>query len=44
MEIKRKRMKADERRQEIIRAAMEVFARNGFQLVKSPKMPGLVRP
>ncbi|UCG21344.1 MAG: TetR/AcrR family transcriptional regulator [Deltaproteobacteria bacterium] len=30
MEIKRKRMKADERRQEIIRAAMEVFARNGF--------------
>ena len=30
MEPKRKRMKADERRQEIIRAAMEVFARNGF--------------
>jgi AcrR family transcriptional regulator len=30
MEPKRKRMKADERRQHIIRAAMEVFARNGF--------------
>jgi len=30
MKPKRKRMKADERRQEIIRAAMEVFARNGF--------------
>jgi AcrR family transcriptional regulator len=30
MEPKRKRMKAGERRQEIIRAAMEVFARNGF--------------
>jgi len=30
MEPKRKRMKADERRQGIIRAAMEVFARNGF--------------
>ncbi len=30
MEPKRKRMKADERRQEIVRAAMEVFARNGF--------------
>ena len=30
MEPKRKRMKADERRQEIIRAALEVFARNGF--------------
>ncbi|MCG6917663.1 MAG: TetR/AcrR family transcriptional regulator [Deltaproteobacteria bacterium] len=30
MEPKRKRMKADQRRQEIIRAAMEVFARNGF--------------
>ena len=30
MEPKRKRMKADERRQEIIRAAVEVFARNGF--------------
>jgi len=30
MEPKRKRMKADERRQAIIRAAMEVFARNGF--------------
>lgn len=30
MEAKRKRMKADERRQEIIRAAMEVFAKNGF--------------
>jgi AcrR family transcriptional regulator len=30
MEAKRKRMKADERRQGIIRAAMEVFAKNGF--------------
>ncbi|MCK4236877.1 MAG: TetR/AcrR family transcriptional regulator [Candidatus Krumholzibacteria bacterium] len=30
MELKRKRMKGDERRQEIIRAAMDVFARNGF--------------
>lgn len=30
MKPKRKRMKADERRQEIIRAAMEVFAENGF--------------
>lgn len=30
MEPKRKRLKADERRQEIVRAAMEVFARNGF--------------
>ena len=30
MEPKKKRMKADERRQEIIRAAVEVFARNGF--------------
>ena len=30
MEPKRKRMKANERRQEIIRAAMEVFAENGF--------------
>jgi len=30
MEPKRKRMKAEDRRQEIIRAAMEVFARNGF--------------
>jgi len=30
MKPKRKRMKADERRQDIIRAAMEVFARNGF--------------
>jgi len=30
MKPKRKRMKADERRQEIIRAAMEVFAKNGF--------------
>ena len=30
MEPRRKRMKAGERRQEIIRAAMEVFARNGF--------------
>ena len=30
MKPKRKRMKADERRQEIIRAAMEIFARNGF--------------
>lgn len=30
MEPKRKRMKADQRRQEIIRAATEVFARNGF--------------
>jgi len=30
MKPKRKRMKADERRQEIIRAAMEVFAGNGF--------------
>ena len=30
MESKRKRMKADERRREIIRAAMNVFARNGF--------------
>ncbi len=30
MEPRRKRMKAGERRQEIIRAAMEVFAENGF--------------
>jgi AcrR family transcriptional regulator len=30
MEPKRKRMKSDERRQHIIRAAMDVFARNGF--------------
>jgi TetR/AcrR family transcriptional regulator len=30
MEPKRKRMKADERRQHIIRAAMDVFAMNGF--------------
>lgn len=30
MEPKRKRMKADQRRQEIIRAATEVFAKNGF--------------
>lgn len=30
MEPKKKRMKADERRQQIIRAAMDVFARNGF--------------
>jgi AcrR family transcriptional regulator len=30
MEPKRKRMKGGERRQEIIRAAMDVFARNGF--------------
>lgn len=30
MEAKRKRMKADERRGEIIRAAMKVFAKNGF--------------
>jgi AcrR family transcriptional regulator len=31
MELKRKRMKAGERRREIIRAAMEVFAKNGFR-------------
>jgi len=30
MKIKRKRMTGDERRQEIIRAAMHVFSRNGF--------------
>ncbi|MBW2575023.1 MAG: TetR/AcrR family transcriptional regulator [Deltaproteobacteria bacterium] len=30
MEPKRKRMTGDERRQEIIRAAMQVFSRNGF--------------
>jgi len=30
MELKRKRMTGDERRKEIIRAAMDVFSRNGF--------------
>lgn len=30
MELKRRRMKGEERRREIIRAAMEVFARSGF--------------